>query len=55
MILIIIKSIIIKLIRRLITFLIIIIINEKINEKMIIIIMKITKSLNLTILNSNRN
>ena len=55
MILIIIKSITIKSIRRLITFLIIIIINEKINEKIIIIIMKITKSLNLTILNSNRN
>ena len=51
----IIKSMIIKLTRRLIFFLIIIIIiiiNEEINEKIIIII-KITKSLNLTILNLN--
>ena len=49
------KSIIIKLTRRLITFLTIIIINEEINEKTIIIITKITKNLNLTILNLNRN
>ena len=44
-----------KLIRRLISFLIIIIINEKVNEKVIIIIIKVIKSLNLTILNLNRN
>ena len=54
-ILMIIKSIIIKLIYRLITLLIRIIKNEKINEKIIITITKIIKSLNLTILNLNRN
>ena len=47
---------IIKLIRRLIIFLIIIIMNKEINEKMIIIIItKIVKSLNLTILTLNRS
>ena len=51
----IIKSIIIKLIRRLIIFLIIIIINEKVNKRAIIIITKIIKNLNLTILSSNQS
>ena len=46
---------IIKLIRRLIIFLIIIIMNKEINEKMIIIITKIIKSLNLTIVTLNRS
>ena len=36
-------------------FLIIIIINEKVNKKAIIIITKIIKNLNLTILSLNRN
>ena len=55
MTLMIIKSIITKSIRRLITFLIIITMNERVNEKAIITITKIIKSLNLTILSLNRN
>ena len=51
----IIKSITIKSIRRLIIFLIIIIINEGANERAAIIIIKITKNLNLTTLSSNRS
>ena len=51
----IIKSMIIKLIYRLTIFLIIIIINKEINERAIIIIIKIIKSLNSIISNSNRN
>ena len=49
------SSIIIRLIYQLIILLTRIMKNEKINEKMIIIITKITKSLNSTISNLNRS